>query len=341
MIADYDTAIRIDPNNTQAFTELGWISATCPLSDFRNGEKAVEAATRACELTDWKDHETISILAAAYSQAGDFDNAVKWQRKAEDLMPEDKRPELQTEHQERLRLYESGSPYCEGTRWSFTTGELVAWWRLDEVKDGNAVDSSGHGLNGTFVGDADIVTDPERGNVLKIEGNGFVDCGNNPAFDITGSITVSSWIKVGESDNFFGMVGKGVKGWALHRRIRDPESTRFLCLGLYAKDIADNTNIREAGIVGNPDVYDGRWHHVTGVYDGKRMYLYIDGRLDVSKTAWGNINKSDSPVCIGSNPEFVGFEYNGLIDDVRIYSYALSPEEVKMLYEGKEPPRQK
>jgi len=151
--------------------------------------------------------------------------------------------------------------------------------------------------------------------------------------DITGSITVSVWVKVNKTEKYLPIVAKGLKGWSLHRNIEDPDKTTFLCSGLHAED--------RDRIVGNPDVYDGRWHLVTGVYDGNRIYLYVDGKQDASKTAWGHIAKNDYPVHIGSNSEFVGPGNKGLIDDVRIYSYALSPDEVKMLYEGKEPPNKK
>jgi hypothetical protein len=60
----------------------------------------------------------------------------------------------------------------------------------------------------------------------------------------------------------------------------------------------------------------------------------LDGKLAHAELVQGNIATNNSPVVIGGN-------WNGLIDDVRIYSYALSAEEVKGLYEGKEPPREK
>jgi tetratricopeptide (TPR) repeat protein len=338
MIADYEIAVRIDPNNARAFTELGWIYATCPVSQFRDGNKAVKIATKACELTDWKNHETISTLAAAYSEAGDFDGAVKSQEEAVDLIPEDRRADLQAEYQERLELYQSGKSFCEGARWSFSTGELVAWWRFDEIQDDNAVDSSGHGLHGRLVGEASIVADRERGNVLQIDGDGFVDCGNSPDFDITGSITISSWIKARNSDKPFPIVAKGLGAWTLHRRVLNPDWTMFGCVGLHTEDGIDP---RLPGITANPDIYDDRWHLVTGVYDGKKVHLYVDGRLTASKAAWGDIFKNDYPVYIGSNSEVAGPAWNGLIDNVRIYSYALSPQEVKMLYEGREPSHKK
>lgn len=62
--------------------------------------------------------------------------------------------------------------------------------------------------------------------------------------------------------------------------------------------------------------------------------------LSNSVSVRGNIVTNDSIVVIGNNPEWSGYEsWNGLIDDVRIYSYALSEEEVKDLYESKEPPK--
>ena len=96
----------------------------------------------------------------------------------------------------------------------------------------------------------------------------------------------------------------------------------------------------------NRDLQDDRWHHVFGTYDGEKACVYVDGKLGNSKDIRGNIAVNDSPVVIGDNPEWseqhgYDWSWNGLIDDVSIYSYALSAEEVKGLYEGIEPPREK
>lgn len=226
-IADYEAAVRVDPNNAAAFAELGRTYASCPVSKWRDAQKAIKAATRTCELTDWKDHGYTATLAAAYSEAGDSSNAVGWQKKALYLIPEDERVEVQAEYEERLRLYESGKPCHEGSRWSFSAGELVAWWRFDESRDGKAVDSSGHGLYGVLVGDAEIIADSERGNVLQLGGNGFVDCGNDPTFSITGAITVSARAKLNKSViPLQAIVSKGHNAWSLHKRPID--LTKFL-----------------------------------------------------------------------------------------------------------------
>jgi len=90
---------------------------------------------------------------------------------------------------------------------------------------------------------------------------------------------------------------------------------------------------------------DDRWHLLTGTYEGRRLCLYVDEALCNFVQANGNVTTDDSIVIIGDSHAWSGsqgdFGRKGLIDDVRIYSYALSAEEVKMLYDGKEPPREK
>src|SRR5262249_37562366 len=79
--AEMREALRIDPNLAHAHNGLAWLLATGP-DGVRDGKRAVEAATRACELTDWKDPELVDTLAAAYAEFGDFDKAVEYQKKA-------------------------------------------------------------------------------------------------------------------------------------------------------------------------------------------------------------------------------------------------------------------
>ena len=85
------------------------------------------------------------------------------------------------------------------------------------------------------------------------------------------------------------------------------------------------------------DVEDSKWHHVAALYDGRKIYLYVDDTLDNCEEASGSIGTNNEPVCIGTNSEFPGREWNGLIDDVRIYSYVLNEAEVAALFAGQGP----
>jgi tetratricopeptide (TPR) repeat protein len=107
-IADYNEAIRLDPKNAYAFANLAALLATCPDADRRNGKRAVELATKACELSRLELAPTLVVLAAAYAECGDFEQAVNWQEKAIELGIKDK-----DKAQERLELYRSGKPYRE------------------------------------------------------------------------------------------------------------------------------------------------------------------------------------------------------------------------------------
>jgi tetratricopeptide (TPR) repeat protein len=107
-IADYSEASQLDPNDAEPYNSRAWLWATCPDSKLRNGKKAVESATRACELSEWKEANYLDTLAAAYAEAGDFDNAVECQEKADKLFTD---AEVTKKAEERLKLYKDKKPY--------------------------------------------------------------------------------------------------------------------------------------------------------------------------------------------------------------------------------------
>ncbi|MBI1916608.1 MAG: tetratricopeptide repeat protein [Planctomycetes bacterium] len=108
-IKDYTEAIRLDPNSAFAHNNLAWLLATCPNGTVRDGKKATEHATRACELSRWKDSSHLGTLAAGHAESGNFKEAVKWQKKAIGLGFEDK--EDLKKARQRLKLYEGSKPY--------------------------------------------------------------------------------------------------------------------------------------------------------------------------------------------------------------------------------------
>jgi serine/threonine protein kinase len=91
--------------------QLAWFQATFPVAEFRNGTNAIKYATKACELTNWKNFSYVDALAASYAEAGDFESAVKWQKEAISLLSEEQISDWLAAFQARLDLYQSGKPY--------------------------------------------------------------------------------------------------------------------------------------------------------------------------------------------------------------------------------------
>jgi len=106
-ISAYNKALEIDPNYVPAYNSLAWLYATAKEPRFHNGEKAVELALKACELSGWNDPNYLDTLAAAYARKGDFNNAVKCQEKAF-VFPEFKKNVVA---QLRLVFYQERKPW--------------------------------------------------------------------------------------------------------------------------------------------------------------------------------------------------------------------------------------
>ncbi len=211
-----------------------------------------------------------------------------------------------------------GDPQTWGTA---ELAGLVGWWKFDEEEGSTAADSSGNGNKGTLKGDP--VWQPSAGmldGALLFDGDGdCVQIENESSFDVTSQITISAWVNISSVPaEWTAIVTKGDSAWRL--------STESAENGFHFA-IGGDTLLN-----GQRRVGANEWHHVVGVYDGEQMLIYIDGKLDVSRPWDGGIESNDYPVCIGENAEQTGRFWHGLIDDVRIYNYALAKAEVEAIY---------
>jgi len=327
-IADYESSLRGNAGFARAHDRLACMLSTRQADEVRDGARAVKHAIQACELTEWKNAACLTTLAAAYAETGDFGSAVEYQRQAIELLSRNGGQGSLEHYETRLHLYESGKPYHRS---------MVASWPCDRPDGKIVYDASGNGLNGKLVGDAHLVEDVDRpGKVLLLDGEAdWVDCGNDMRLSIVSEITVACWVKVHKFDKSRQtIISKGNHAWRLSRK-DGGDGVEFECSGLIVLDEADGT------VQGSANVNDARWHHIAGVYDGTRTRLYVDGKLNVSSEASGTINTNSCKVLIGENEEertSQGHDrsFNGLLDDVRIYDYALTEAEIRALYGGEE-----
>jgi len=107
--ADYAQALSLQPGSPAALANQAWLWSTCPQEELRNGQRAVEAARRACEASDWNYAFALGALAAAHAELGDFETAIGRQEEALAKAP----PSKAKEYQHRLESYQKQQPWRE------------------------------------------------------------------------------------------------------------------------------------------------------------------------------------------------------------------------------------
>jgi Flp pilus assembly protein TadD len=114
-VAQYRAAMTINPRDPSFPTNLAWLLATNSDPSVRNGAEAVSLAERALALTPVENATTLDSLAAAYAEAGQFDEAVATARRARDLAATEGNKSLARSIETRIDLYVQHDAYRDVT----------------------------------------------------------------------------------------------------------------------------------------------------------------------------------------------------------------------------------
>ena len=212
--------------------------------------------------------------------------------------------------------------------------EAVGIWSFDN----NAKDSSGYGNDGMIVGDGVAPTPDRNGNESKaysFGGSGYIDVGTSPTIRIAnGPMTISVWVKPNSSCLYpvaqCGFMGDaqwgGAGGHGYHMGWDSNGKFDFI--------------IEEpgggGGISASTNVYfkADTWTHIAGVFDGLKMYLYINGAQVATPVNATPNTSSTYNLLIGTDPQggWQNPKFTGSIDDVRLYAASFTTFQIQQMY---------
>ena len=228
--------------------------------------------------------------------------------------------------------------------YDYNKGGPIGWWKFDECQGSTAYDWSGNQNNGTIIigsggfqnslGTCAVGTSAAwtNGSVGKINSSLNFD-GSDDYISVADSsqlkfglnnFSISTWIKAPPSQTNFRYII--IKTGGSRYSIETNGNNWFWRLD------DDQSHVAQTTI--SKTILDNSWHMITIVIDrtNQKVYSYSDGLLSASPYDISILTGNISPP---NNLYFGGTSYfNGQIDDVRIYNYALTSEQVKQVYNG-------
>ena len=230
--------------------------------------------------------------------------------------------------------------------YDYNRGAPVGHWKLDECQGATAYDSSGNSNNGTITigasGEDTVGTCTTSSTAWGSGATGKRNASLN--FDGTDdyvSISASSLGLVGTGNfSVSSWVNANTLGAGFNRRIlaysQDTDNGYTLLHdldigGRFAIEVKKSGNIYTAGAT-SPITSTGTWYHLVGVFNGSANTadLYVNGVRYTGGTTLGlSIPTTTNTLYIGTRDTTA--HWNGQIDDVRIYNYALTATQVKQV----------
>jgi hypothetical protein len=201
---------------------------------------------------------------------------------------------------------------------------LVAAYSFSESSGNTILDSSTNRNNGRIVNGAIRTTQGKYGSAINFDGiNDRISIPDSSSLDLTNGMTLEAWV----------YPTKSMSHWST---VLMKEGNNKLIYTLYAH----GEMAKQYGIIfsnGAEQISDGgealplnTWTHLAVTYDKQQIKLYKNAQLISSKPYNQPIEVSGGRLSIGGNAVWSNENFPGLIDEVRIYSRALTQAEIQI-----------
>ncbi len=199
--------------------------------------------------------------------------------------------------------------------------ELVAQWPLDETS-GESVEDIIGGRNGE-IASGDLSWVPAKfGNGLQFDGTGVVEVTKDAELELSESVTLTAWVMFDDVSGRQDIVSYA-DSYAI---IKESDSTfrGFIYQGGWP--MANGATAAEAD----------QWYFAAMTYDSTDIKIYVNGELDGTAGAPGEILFQEAPFWFGGAPADPGqaWFFKGILDEVEIWNRAMTEEEVMEVYQN-------
>ena len=237
--------------------------------------------------------------------------------------------ELEWIEADRLNTLNDSESSGQSTTCTLPSG-IVSWYKAE----GNADDAVGNN-NGTAHA---ITYGPGKvGRAFQFDGGGYVRVPDAPSLN-SPAITVEAWVK--------GTTAQGRYRYLVAKGVNADEAASY---GLFTGQtgglffyVYDRTLDAAVSPGPGPGIWDGKWHHVAGTFDGTAVRLYVDGKQvgngapAALKIDYNLPDGNDLFIGTvwphGAQPAHVTRGFTGSIDELSIYNRALSASEIQAIY---------
>ena len=202
--------------------------------------------------------------------------------------------------------------------------ELVLYMSFDDIQGDKVMDGSEHGNHGTIMKASVAKGKGKYGNAMEFKGgDNHVLIKNAESLSISDEVSISVWVNWNDApgDGWLTMLANGTQGgpWENYGLFVN-RGSRYFYFTLSVGAVAVMNS-------GNGSTEPEKWTHCVCTYDGKDAKIYVDGDLRNTVGHGGKLEARDQDLRLGHRFGS-GHWYNGLLDEIAVFSVALDEDQV-------------